>query len=258
MAKRLFDIVAATAALIVLGPAIVVAAVGVKLCSRGPAFYCARRAGVGGRPFTLYKLRTMHVEQGAHASAVTGAADPRIFAFGSLLRKAKLDELPQLWNILKGDMSVVGPRPEDMVNVERYYDDLGWQTLTVRPGLAGVSSIYNYTHGENMLVGDNPEQIYAEDLLPVKLALEAVYLRQPTLGYDVRLIFRTLQTIVQIASGRQEFADPPEMAAARQLLQERTDARRLTVPGPDVIPFRAAVTDAPEPEPLADSQRRAA
>ena len=113
-------------------------------------------------------------------------------------------------------MSVVGPRPEDMVNVERYYGDLGWQTLTVRPGLAGVSSsIYNYTHGENMLVGDNPEQIYAEDLLPVKLALEVVYLRQPTLGYDVRLIFRTLQTIVQIASGRQEFADPPEMAAAR-------------------------------------------
>lgn len=224
MVKRLFDIFAAAAALVVLGPVILLAAVGVKLCSRGPAFYCAQRAGVGGRPFTLYKLRTMHVHQGAGASAVTGAKDPRIFAFGSLLRKAKLDELPQLLNILKGDMSVVGPRPEDMINVQRYYDELGWQTLQVRPGLAGVSSIYNYTHGEKLLVGDDVETIYARDLLPVKLALEVVYLQRASVAYDVRLIGRTAITIVQIAAGRQQFDDPPEMRAARQLLQTRPQA----------------------------------
>ena len=124
MAKRLFDITASAIALLLFGPVILLAAVGIKLCSQGPAFYCARRAGVDGVPFTLYKLRTMHVDQGRNASAVTSAADPRIFAFGSFLRKTKMDELPQLLNILKGDMSVVGPRPEDLINVERYYDDM--------------------------------------------------------------------------------------------------------------------------------------
>ena len=202
MAKRLFDIVASGMALLVLGPAILLAALGVKLFSKGPAFYCAKRAGVGGTPFTLFKLRTMHVNQGDNASAVTGASDPRIFAFGSLLRKTKLDELPQLLNILRGDMSVVGPRPEDLINVERYYDELGMSTLAVRPGLAGVSSIYNYTHGEKMLIGDDPESIYAKQLLPVKLALEAVYLQDASFGYDIRIVFRTITAIVRIASGQ--------------------------------------------------------
>lgn len=222
MAKRLFDIVASGVALLVLGPAILLAALGVKLFSKGPAFYCAQRAGVGGTPFTLFKLRTMHVYQGANASAVTGASDPRIFAFGNLLRKTKMDELPQLLNILKGDMSVVGPRPEDLINVERYYDELGMSTLAVRPGLAGVSSIYNYTHGEKMLVGDDPEAIYATQLLPVKLALEAVYLRDASFGYDIRLIFRTISAIVRIATGQSEFSDPPEMPSARKILADKS------------------------------------
>ena len=218
MVKRLFDITASAIALLFFGPFIVLAALGVKLCSKGPAFYCAKRAGVNGVPFTLFKLRTMHTDQGTNASAVTGATDPRIFAFGSLLRKTKMDELPQLLNILKGDMSVVGPRPEDLRNVERYYDELGMSTLAVRPGLAGVSSIYNYTHGEKMLVGDNPEEIYARDLLPVKLALEAVYLKNASLSYDIELIFRTVKAIIRIATGRTEFEDPPEMTEALQIL----------------------------------------
>ena len=221
MVKRLFDIVASATALLFLGPVILLAAVAVRLSCKGPACYCPKRAGVNGQPFTLFKLRTMHIDQGQNASAVTGVSDPRIFAFGSLLRKTKLDELPQLWNILIGDMSIVGPRPEDLINVERFYDELGMSTLTVRPGLAGVSSIYNYTHGEKMLVGDNPEEIYARDLLPVKLALEAVYLQDASLSYDLRLIARTIVAIAQIASGKQDFPEPPEMQAARTILAER-------------------------------------
>lgn len=228
MVKRLFDIVAAAVALVVLGPFILLAAIGIKLTSRGPAFYCAQRAGVGGQPFTLFKLRTMHVDQGKNASAVTGAGDPRVFAFGSLLRKLKMDELPQLWNILRGDMSIVGPRPEDMTIVERCYDDLGMSTLSVRPGLAGVSSIYNYTHGEKMLVGDNPEEIYARDLLPVKLALECVYLKNASLWYDLQLIVRTIDAIVRISTGQSEFLNPPEMEAARQILADRKTTNRQT------------------------------
>ena len=224
MVKRLFDVTASAAALLVLGPVILLAALCVKISSRGPAFYLAQRAGINGVPFTLFKLRTMHVEQGQNASAVTGASDPRVFAFGSLLRKTKLDELPQLWNIIRGDMSIVGPRPEDLINVERYYDEIGHETLAVRPGLAGVSSIYNYTHGEKMLTGDNPEQIYAEQLLPVKLALESVYLRDASFGYDTQLILRTVVAIAKIAAGQHEFAEPPEMDAARALLAERQAA----------------------------------
>ncbi len=220
MAKRLFDILASLAALLLLGPVILFAAAGIRLSSRGPAFYCPKRAGLRGQPFTLLKLRTMHVNQGANVSVVTGANDSRVFAFGSVLRKLKIDELPQLWNILRSDMSVVGPRPEDLKIVAQHYDEIGMSTLAVRPGLAGVSSIYNYTHGEKMLTGPDPEQIYARDLLPVKLALEAVYLRRASITYDFGLILRTVAAIIRIASGQKEFPDPPEMSVARSLLEE--------------------------------------
>ncbi len=226
MVKRLFDVLASATALIVLGPVILLAALTVKLSSKGPAFYCPQRSGLNGKLFKLYKLRTMHIDHGGNDSVVTGLADPRIFAVGSILRKLKLDELPQLWNILRGDMSIVGPRPEDPKIVDRHYDELGWETLTVRPGLAGVSSIYNYTHGEKMLTGPNPEDTYARELLPVKLALEAVYLQKASLAYDVKLIARTIAAIIRIGIGQSQFADPPEMAAARKRLAEQTRATR--------------------------------
>lgn len=218
MAKRLFDIAASLAALILLGPLILLAAIGVRLCSKGPAFYCAQRVGVDGRPFTLFKLRTMRTDQAPNASTITGATDPRVFAFGSLLRKTKLDELPQLWNILRGDMSVVGPRPEDLANVQRYYDDLAMSTLSVRPGLSGVGSLYYYTHGEKLLIGDDPEQLYARELLPIKIALEAVYIRHASLAYDLQIIFRTVVVIAQIMLGKTDFEDPAELPAAQELL----------------------------------------
>ena len=208
--KRLFDIVSSAIALLFLSPVILIAAIGVKLSSRGPAFYLSQRAGRGNQPFTLYKLRTMHVREES-GSAITSTSDPRVFAFGNLLRKTKIDELPQLLNILQGDMSVVGPRPEDPSNVERFYDDLGMSTLDARPGLSGIGSIYYYTHGEKLLVGDNTEEVYAKDLLPIKLALEAVYLKRPTLIYDLKLIFRTMIAIAQIAAGKTEFDEPREI-----------------------------------------------
>ncbi len=219
MVKRLFDIMASSLALIFFGPIILLAAIGVRLSSRGPAFYCARRAGVNGEPFTLYKLRTMKMDQGTNVSAVTGAADPRVFAFGSLLRKTKLDELPQLWNILRGDMSVVGPRPEDLNIVQKHYSQMAMATLAVRPGLSGVSSLYNYTHGEKMLTGENPEQVYVERLLPIKMALETIYIRNASLLYDFKIILRTVVVIGRIASGQTEFPDPPEMDAAGEVMR---------------------------------------
>ena len=220
MVKRLFDIAASLAALVFLGPVILLAAIGVRLSSKGPAFYCAQRAGVNGKSFTLFKLRTMRIDQEANASTITGTADPRVFALGSLLRKTKVDELPQLWNILRGDMSIVGPRPEDLVNVERYYDDLAMSTLSVRPGLSGIGSLYYYTHGEHTLTGDNPEQLYAEQLLPIKIALEAVYIRHASLVYDLQIILRTIVVIGQIMLGKSDFKDPTKLPEARRILAE--------------------------------------
>ena len=120
-------------ALLLLGTLILLAAIGIRLSSRGPAFYCPLRAGLKGQSFRLFKLRTMHLNQGANASVVTSANDSRVFAFGSILRTLKIDELPQLWNILKGDMSIVGPRPEDLKIVTQHYDDIGLSTLAGRP-----------------------------------------------------------------------------------------------------------------------------
>jgi lipopolysaccharide/colanic/teichoic acid biosynthesis glycosyltransferase len=227
MAKRLFDMIVATIGLLLATPWIVVAAVGVRLSSAGPAFYRARRVGRDRNPFTLYKLRTMHLGSG---SKITAAGDARVFRWGAALRRSKIDELPQLWNVLRGDMSIVGPRPEDFDIVETAYGPMGRQTLRVRPGLAGVSSLYNYTHGERLLDerllderlldegrGD-AERNYVERLLPIKLALETVYLQRMSLAGDVRLIARTVSTLAWSLMGRTEFPDPPEMEAAKALL----------------------------------------
>ena len=220
MFKRLFDLTIAGSALIVAAPIIVLAALGVKLSSKGPAFYLAQRAGQGGTPFTLFKLRTMHIHQAPNASAITAASDSRVFKWGAILRKTKIDELPQLWNIIRGDMSIVGPRPEDMINVERFYSNLGHFTLTVKPGLSGVGSIYYYTHGEKLLDVDNPEEVYARDLLPIKLALEAVYIRRMSVAYDAQIVVRTAIAILKIAAGTTNFAEIREMPAAQKILNE--------------------------------------
>ena len=220
MAKRLFDIVASAISLVLTGPLIAIAAIGVRLSSAGPAFYCPRRVGRGGASFTLYKLRTMHLGTG---SKITAAGDERVFPWAALLREFKVDELPQLWNVLRGDMSLVGPRPEDIDIVASAYGPLGYETLKVRPGLAGVSSLYNYTHGERILSQscDDTEHVYVERLLPVKLALEAVYIRRGSLVYDLRLIARTLATLAWMLTGRTNFPEPPEMEAALALLREQ-------------------------------------
>src|SRR5438034_1665462 len=117
----------------------------------------------------MFKLRTMHLRRRSDSSRITGPRDPRVFPFGAWLRAVKVDELPQLWNVLRGEMSLVGPRPEDPAIVTRLYTALGLETLAVRPGLASPGSIYSSTHGAALLVGTDPEAAYAERLLPVKL-----------------------------------------------------------------------------------------
>jgi lipopolysaccharide/colanic/teichoic acid biosynthesis glycosyltransferase len=223
MAKRLFDIVFSLLILVIAWPILLFSALGIALTSRGPILYRARRVGLGGREFTMHKFRTMHHVQPKSASVITSAKDNRVFAFGSLLRRLKIDELPQLLDVLRGTMSIVGPRPEDPRIVEDHYTRWQMQTLRVRPGLASPGSIYNYTHGDTYLDTGEPELAYVERLLPIKLALEWVYLHRMSFGYDLKVIGRTLTTIILITLGKRAFPDPPEMDEARRLLAQSNE-----------------------------------
>ena len=221
MVKRLFDIVCATAALVVAAPLIGIAAIGIKLTDAGPVFYRARRVGLLGREFTMFKLRTMrHAPEGDSGPLITGARDPRVYSFGHLLRRTKIDELPQLFNVLRGDMAIVGPRPEDPAIVRQHYSSSDLETLAVRPGLASPGSIYQFTSGDKLLTGKDPETRYVDKLLKTKLALDRVYLRRASMARDLAIIGRTLFAIGAVAAGRRKFGQPPEMAAARRLLSE--------------------------------------
>lgn len=195
LAKGLIDKFLALIALLVLFPIMLLAAIGIKISSDGPIFYKTKRMGMGMKPFTIYKFRTMCV--GADkAGAITGKNDSRIFPWGDFLRKTKIDELPQLLNILFGTMAVVGPRPEDISIVEKYYTDEEKRTLDVLPGLACPGSIFNYTHGDEYLKDDDTDEAYVNNFLHIKLALDMYYLDHWSLFYDAEIIVRTVIAIV--------------------------------------------------------------
>jgi lipopolysaccharide/colanic/teichoic acid biosynthesis glycosyltransferase len=213
MAKRLFDLLLAGLGLLATLPLFPAAALGIWLSSPGPIFYRARRVGRGGASFTMYKFRTMRHRPQAAGPAITATRDPRVFAFGSFLRASKLDELPQLFNVLKGDMSIVGPRPEDPEIVARHYGPAERASLSVRPGLTSPGALFAYTHGHLYLDDHAPEASYVQRFLTLKVGLDAVYARHASLGYDLRVIGRTACTILQRLAGRQVFPDPPEARA---------------------------------------------
>jgi lipopolysaccharide/colanic/teichoic acid biosynthesis glycosyltransferase len=223
-AKRVLDVVLSGAALVAVAPLLAVCAAGIRLAGPGPVFYRAQRIGLHHRRFTMYKLRTMRVGD-ASTSVITAPGDPRVFPFGAFLRRAKLDELPQLLNILRGDMSIVGPRPEDPRMVEQFYAPLHHETFRVSPGLTCPGSIYAYTHGEAQLDANDPEHSYAERLLPLKLALDLVYVRRASLGYDLALIARTAWMLGTALLGRRNFAVPAELPEARRIMEEAATAR---------------------------------
>jgi lipopolysaccharide/colanic/teichoic acid biosynthesis glycosyltransferase len=220
MARRLIDAGVAAIVLAVASPVLAVVAAGIRLTSPGPVIYRAQRIGLGGRPFTMLKFRTMHHGSSIERCAITTAHDARVFPLGSLLRRSKIDELPQFVNVLRGEMSIVGPRPEDPAIVASAYGPEHMETLAVLPGLASPGSLFNYTHGESMLDGASAESVYRERLLPVKLALETVYVRRASLLYDLAVICRTAGVILAIAAGKRRFREPREMKEAMQVLAQ--------------------------------------
>jgi lipopolysaccharide/colanic/teichoic acid biosynthesis glycosyltransferase len=188
--KRFFDLFAATAGLLFLAPLLVLLAVLVRLDSPGPILYRARRAGRYGKPFALLKFRTMTHQTGRPGPAITLAGDQRVTRTGRLLRHYKLDELPQLFNVLKGEMSLVGPRPEDPRYVALYTPEQR-QVLAVWPGITSPASLA-YRDEAALLHGDDWEQVYTRQIMPHKLALELAYLQQQSFGRDLALIWQTI------------------------------------------------------------------
>ncbi len=190
--KRAFDVVVAAAGLVMTSPVIAAAALAVKLESSGPAFYSGPRAGMEGRAFRIHKLRTMRA--GAPGPAVTAGDDPRITRVGRFLRRTKLDELPQLFNVLKGDMSLVGPRPEDPKYVALYTPEQR-AVLAVRPGITGPA-VLRFIDEEAILRGGDPETGYVRDVMPRKLAVDLEYVRHASFAGDLRILGRTLLTVL--------------------------------------------------------------
>lgn len=197
--SRTLDVLLAGAALILLAPVIAIAALAIRRASPGPAFYRARRAGLHGRPFELIKLRTMHPGAGPR---ITGSTDPRLFPLGERLRRWKVDELPQLWNVVRGDMALVGPRPEDEEIVHAHYDEAGRATLAVRPGLTSPGTLFYYAAEPLFMDAADIEAVYLEHLLPPKLALDADWMRRRSLMGDLDLLLRTLGVVLLRSLGR--------------------------------------------------------
>ena len=211
--RRAFDIIVAALLMLVSSPLWLLAVAGIRLASPGPVLYRARRMGRGGVPYEMLKFRTMHIRALA-GSEITAPGDARIFAFARFLRKTKIDELPQLWNVFRGDMAIVGPRPESVAIVEQHY--LPWmrETLTVPPGVTSPGAIFGYTHADALLDPADPEGSYVERVLAPKLAIERAYLEQTSLATDIMVILRTAWTILSIAAGRKRFALPREAGRA--------------------------------------------
>jgi len=195
MFKRLFDIATSTAGLILLSPLLVILAILVRLDSPGPIFYGAARVGRYGKIFKLFKFRSMIVNADQVGPGVTGACDPRITRAGRFLRRTKLDELPQLFNVLRGEMSIVGPRPEDPRYVA-FYTDEHRQVLNVRPGITSPASVV-YRNEEAMLIGDNWEQHYIKTVMPAKLKIDLEYSKSATIWGDLRIIWVTFMAIMR-------------------------------------------------------------
>ena len=190
MPKRLFDLLFATAGLLLLAPLLAALALWIKLDSPGPAFYRQERVGRHGVPFRIHKLRTMFT--GAQGLPLTVGADARITRAGRVLRRTRLDELPQLWDVLRGKMSLVGPRPEVPRYVAHYPAALRAQVLAVRPGITDPAALAFIDEAALLAGAADPQAQYLSTILPRKLALQAAYAEHATLASDLRILVRTL------------------------------------------------------------------
>ncbi|MDF1524273.1 MAG: sugar transferase [Trueperaceae bacterium] len=196
MVRRAFDTLAAGIGLVVLSPLLLAVAVAVASTSRGPVFFRQERVGLGGRTFRIHKFRTMRVDAERMGGQLTVGADPRVTGVGRMLRATKIDELPQLIDVLKGDMALVGPRPE-VPRFVAHYTAAQRRVLEVRPGITDPASIAYRDEGDVLARAVDPEHAYLDEVMPHKLAINLAYLERRTLASDIGVIFATLARLVR-------------------------------------------------------------
>lgn len=189
--KRLFDFFCSLIGVLVLSPIFILLAIAIKLESKGPVLFLQTRVGKNNIDFKLFKFRSMYVNAEARGQLTVGMRDPRITRVGYYLRKFKLDELPQLFNVLLGDMSLVGPRPEVRKYVN-YYTPQQMLVLSVKPGITDYASIKFINENELLAQAANPEQFYIEDIMPQKLSINLEYINNKSLFKDITIIFNTI------------------------------------------------------------------
>lgn len=196
MLKRGFDLIFSLLGAVILSPLFIVLIAAIKFNSKGPSLYIQKRVGLNGRDFDLYKFRTMAVDSDKRGLLTVGGRDPRITSIGYYLRKFKLDELPQLINVLKGDMSFVGPRPE----VRKYvalYNEKQEQVLSVRPGITDVASIKYKNENEILQGHEDPEEYYIRKIMPDKIEMNLEYLNDRSFLKDIKVILQTFSAILR-------------------------------------------------------------
>ena len=193
---RFCDIVLSCLGLLLLSPLFAVVAVWIVIDNPGPIFYRQMRVGKDGKDFGLLKFRSMRIGADKESLITIGEHDSRITRAGYYIRKYKLDELPQLWNVLTGDMSLVGPRPEVRRYVDMYTDEQR-QVLTVRPGITDYASIEYIDENRLLAQAEDPDRTYIEEILPAKIALNMRYIKHQTLGEYMKIIFLTLAKIIR-------------------------------------------------------------
>jgi lipopolysaccharide/colanic/teichoic acid biosynthesis glycosyltransferase len=195
MLKRLFEISVSLCGLVILSSMVVVSAFLIKREDGGPIFYRGVRVGQHGKPFRIFKFRTMVINAEEIGGPSTADDDPRTTRIGKLIRRYKLDELPQLINVFKGEMSLVGPRPEVQHYVDMFTDEEK-AILTVRPGITDWASLWNPDEGRILSGSSDPERTYMEKIRPTKLRLQLKYVRERSFFVDLGIIMRTIATVI--------------------------------------------------------------
>jgi lipopolysaccharide/colanic/teichoic acid biosynthesis glycosyltransferase len=194
--KRVFDLILSIPSIIILSPVFLISALLIKIETPGPVSFNQERIGREGRPFNLYKFRTMVKNASSIGPSVTPANDARITRAGRLLRKFKVDEMLQIFNIVKGDMSVIGPRPELRKYVDEFKDDYR-EILRIKPGMTDYALIAFRNEEEILSKFDNVEEGYVKEIMPEKIKLYRKYLNEMSLGTDIRIFFGTIMEILR-------------------------------------------------------------
>jgi len=197
MIKRLFDTVFSFLGLIIISPLFLIIALMIKLSSPGPVFYRGERVGRYGKPFRIFKFRTMVKNAEELGGPSTAADDPRLTKFGKFLKKYQLDELPQLINVIRGEMSLVGPRPEVKMYIDMMTEEEREIILSIKPGMTDLASLWNFHEGEILKGSLNPEKTYLEKIRPKKIQLQLEYVKNRSFLLDLKIILKTIFKLFQ-------------------------------------------------------------